>query len=147
MNQLNFSLTVFVSAAAGTALVEVFVKLFLGHVLKKARYKFEVNFKDKRGVADEILNLLNDPQLVEWPPELHNKANALSDRLVSLKQEEASKLLDKYSTGQFFLKNTVLSILNKPGQGLEKTQDYVKTAAEQDKLRKQLVDVSKKLKK
>ena len=83
-NTHQLFLTVFLSAGAGTALVEVIIRLIFEHWLTELRYKHRIKNADKRGCAKELLDLINPKHFKErldLKNDIYNNDYALSDRL------------------------------------------------------------------
>lgn len=137
-----------ISAGIGTLLAELIIKLVLSHWLKKRFYVFKLKLQDKQGCADEIISLLNDPQVTDWTTDIHSRANLLSDKLLTMKQKDASKLLDQFSSKHLYISTIVKNMIYNPdsSQDEERIKDYIERSGELDDIRTKLVEVAEKLK-
>jgi len=148
--QNNQFISVVLGSMAGTSIVELLLKLFLSHWLDRVFYSFKLGLKDKRGYADAIIDLLNEPKSSDWPYELQYRSNAISDKLLSIGQKELSKKLDSFSTEQSMLRDLIKNLIYNPPDNFNdkiQTRDYVERSSKQDALRRELVEMSGKLKK
>ena len=145
---LNILMTVFVGAGIGSAVAQILIKLFLSHWLKQRFYKFELSVKDRRGCAKEMLDLVSLDKNQRWEvsgSEVYIKAYALSDQLISIGEEGASKLVDNYTSGHVYLYHLILRIM-KGDLDPQLSKDFIEKSRQLDKTRYEIVEIDKILK-
>ncbi|CAN5278735.1 hypothetical protein BH10PAT1_BH10PAT1_7040 [soil metagenome] len=148
ISQTNLFVTVFVSAGTATVFVEVIFKLFLSHWLNKQFYKYKLQYQDKRGCGDEILNLINTQTnyIGEWRKIHNTKIYPLSDRLISIGKTNVSKLLDEYSNSKLRQEEFYDRIMNNIPLAPEIKSNFFEIQSEVDTLRDKLLKEVEKMK-
>jgi len=145
----EFNLSIAISAGIGTALVEVVLNLLLSHWLRKKYYQFTITKADKRACAEEILELINSKNFQNWydlSNNIYSKVYLVSDRLITLNEKSASLKLDEYTSQQRFSKQLMDNILTNSPQPSEARKDFLESLQKIDTIRKELVDIARKLK-
>jgi len=146
---LKIFINVVVGAGLGTAVTQIILKLFLSHWLKQRFYKFELMTKDRRGCAEEMLDLVSLDKYQRWEvsgSEVYIKAYSLSDRLISINEAAASKLIDQYVSGNIYLNQLIIRIM-KGEQKPEISKDFIEKSHQLDEIRSKIVKVASDLKK
>lgn len=144
---IEFHLSVAISAGIGAGVVELLIKLFLSHWLERVMYNFQLERADRRECSDLILDLIHPDNYKKWfniSDEIYNKAYALSDRLITVGEDKTSKILDDYTTSrrnaQSILANIFTTISDKKAN-----EEFLNNQHEIEELQKKLVHAAKKL--
>lgn len=148
----EFYLSIAISAGVGTAIVEIIFKLILSHWLERVFYKFKLNVADKRKCADEILDLISSKKYLNWhdlSDDVYYSAYTISDRLITLGEEESSKILDEFVNLKRYGKQLQDQILaNQTGvRNPELEKDFIDNMHKEDDVRNKLVKIAQKMKK
>lgn len=146
---INFYISVAVSAGVGSAVVQLLVQLFVSHWLQKNFYSFTLEKADKRNCADRIIELINSKYYRNWlnlNDDIYHRAYKLSDKLLSLGEKSYSECLDKYVSAQRYAQEILRKIQTENFQS-ENGEEFVKSQHEVDTIRNKLIEIAKKLKK
>jgi hypothetical protein len=145
---IQFYLTIAISAGAGSAIVQIVIQLGLGHWLQKKYHSYTLKKADRRNCADRIIELVNSKNYQSWAnlnDDIYHRAYKLSDKLLSLGEKKYSKKLDEYVSSQRYAQN-VLSRIQTGNFQIEDEKEFLNSQHHVDKLREVLVETSRKLK-
>lgn len=144
----NLYINIFFTAGAGTVFAEILLKVFLSAWLERSIYKFKLKLTNKYSLADELVLLLNSPEAVDWGVNIQSRAYLLSDKLKTEGFGRISNKLDKFLSTKFVTNTIIRSIVENPLDihFKEKSKEYIEKSGELDKLRGQLIDEARNLK-
>jgi len=147
---MEFSLFLYIaiSAGFGTAVVELFLNLFLSHWLKKIYFEYTLTRGDKRNCSDQILELINSDyqQWLDFSDDIYSKASLISDRLITLNQKVCSQKLDAFVQEQRNFKQSLDRLFSEKPSGDKNQKDFLDSQHKLDILRADLLKFATKLK-
>jgi len=137
--------TIVLGSGAGTAIVQ----LLLSHVLKEKFYYFTIRVADKRQCADILLDIIDITKENRWNDlnsDIFYKAYNLIDRFETLSYNDFATTLSNYVTDQILLRNISKQNVS-PDQMNDKLDTILKYETRLPKIRQELIEIAKKLKK
>lgn len=147
---LDFYVSIAVSAGAGTAIVEIILKLFLSHFLEKQMYRYKLNSADKRECAEKILGLISSESYLSWSDKsnaIYTNAYDLSERLITIGQKEASDSLYKFIQVQKEAQVVLSNMFKANNNNNDLAKIFLNSQHEIEKARTELVNICTKMNK